>query len=208
MTLAVCLLTADREHYTAITLRSFLDHNRDGYGMIRLHADDGSASELNERMAEGSGFLTCYRSKTRQGVIPALRYMWNLAYEMGASHILHLENDLQSVAPLPTRRDAASVRMYGVAKGANGSYPTGPHIMGTKQPIDWRPDGAGWERALCHWGAQPSITRASILVEAINQAESLKDVSRALLRIDTVRPRWNIMNHIGEQKTTGARFSA
>ncbi len=210
--LAVCLITADRPRYTNETLTSFCDWHpgpiRDD--MILLHADDGSADRSNELMADAAGFLTCYRSETRQGVMPALRFMWRQAIVMGATHILHLENDIQFVAPIPTRRDAESVRLYGAYKGAGGTYRTGPHIMGTKEPIEWRndPRQPGWERATCHWGAQPSITRAGLLHLAIERAQSLKDVSRQLLRIDTVRPVWNITNHIGVEKTEGARFSA
>lgn len=206
MKTAICLLTADREAYTNTTLTS-LGHYNDLSGYILLHADDGSTWDGNEAMANACGFMTCYRSKERRGVMPALRHMWRMAYEMGASHILHLENDIESLRPLPFRRDADSVRLYGQYKGRPGQYPTGPHIMETREPIEWRHDLPNWQRATCHWGAQPSITRADLLVRAIHGGNSLKDVSRQLLRIDTLRPVDNITAHIGDAKTTDAKFS-
>lgn len=211
--LAICLLTADRADYTNQTLTTFCEHNGwESDKQIRLHADDGSKNDTNVHMADAAGFLTCYRSTERRGVMPALRYMWRQAIVMGATHILHLENDCVSLAPLPSEniyRSAESTRLYGRFKGLNNTYPTGPHIMGTKEVIQWKPTPApGWEYATCHWGAQPSITRAGLLHLAIERAERLKDVSTQLLRIDTIRPRWNILAHIGEVKTDGARFHA
>lgn len=206
--LAVCLLTADRPEYTARTLDSFLEHNPDAArDHILLHADDGSVDKCNQAMAASSGFFTCYESASRRGVVTALRYMWAQAVVMGATHILHLENDIEFCAPLPTRRDAQSVRLYGRFKGV-GAWPTGRHIMGTTEPIHWEREGDGWERAACHWGAQPSITRASMLHFAIENAERLKDVSTQLLRIDTLRPAANIANHFGDIKTSRPNFGA
>lgn len=207
--LAVCLLTSGREHYTSQTVKSFAAFNY-ADNFIQLHADDGSADESNKLLANHAGFLTCYESSERKGVMPALRHMWRQAIVMGATHILHLENDCVSVAPVPTAMigQAECVRLYGRFKGANQTYPTGPHHMGTKEKIDWQPSGrAGWERATCHWGAQPSITRAGLLHLAIERATCLKDVSRQLSRIDTVRPVWNITNHIGVEKTKDPVFN-
>lgn len=210
MKTAICLLTADRPGYTNVTLTTLGEWN-DVSDYICLHADDGSKSDANILMAEAIGFVNCYRSKIRRGVVPALRHMWRMAADMGATHILHLENDIQSLAALPERRDADSVRLYGEYKGIAPNYPTGRHIMETREPIKWVDDWASargtWQRAKCHWGAQPSITRADLLVSAIYGGDSLKDVSRQLLRIDTLRPVFNIMAHIGEEKTKGAKFS-
>lgn len=213
MMLAVCLITADRPKYTNETLTTLRNHNPNlSRDAILLHADDGSADGSNYYMAKAEGFVTCYRSLTRQGVMPALRVMWRQAIVMGATHILHLENDIRSVAPLPLAKipQAECVRLYGRFKGANGTYPTGPHHMETKIPIEWtrEPGDPHWERATCHWGAQPSITRAGLLHLAIERAECLKDVSRQLSRIDTLRPVWNVTQHIGVNKTTGANFGA
>lgn len=207
MTMAICLLTADRPEYTNETLTTLERFNPrlcDDY--VLLHADDGSAEDSNQLMAEAAGFLTCYRTKERRGVVPALRVMWKTAADLGASHILHLENDIRSLWRLPDRRDADSVRLYGEYKGEGTSYPTGPHIMGSRELIEWREVGGRWQRAQCHWGAQPSITRTDLLVPAIIAAASLKDVSRQLLRIDTLRPRINFVAHIGAEKTVNPRF--
>lgn len=212
MKLAVCLLTSDRPKYTNRTLTTFVEKNETD-GMILLHADDGSKDPLNRLMANAVGFETVYASSERRGVMPALRFMWSEAAALGATHILHLENDCVSVAPLP--HDALisncdCVRLYGEFKDTHGKYPTGRHHMETKTPINWRCcDAPGWEYAFCHWGAQPSITRAPLLVDAINKAKSLKDVSRALSHIHTRRPtlyRGNITSHIGDVKTENPVF--
>lgn len=208
MKLAVCLITADRHAYTKRTVESFAEYNETD-DMILLHADDGSELGWNRFLAQHYGFDTVYASQERRGVVPALRFMWNEAVARGATHILHLENDCVSVAPLPSPElAAASIRLYGAFKDTHGKYPTGRHHMGTKDPIEWRPIPIweGWEEAVCHWGAQPSITAASLLVPAINKAKSLKDVSRALARIDTVRPVANITSHIGVEKTQNPVF--
>lgn len=210
MKLAVCLITADRSDYTGRTIETLIEHN-DTDRMILLHADDGSKSPSNKRLAEAGGFTTIYESAKRRGVVPALRHLWLQAAQYGATHILHLENDCESLRPLPMQAFSEwvdCVRLYGEYKDAARQYPTGPHHMGTKDPIRWQPHGAFWQLARCHWGAQPSVTKSALLVEAITHAESLKDVSMYLRDILTLRPQFNITSHIGVVKTEGARFHA
>lgn len=202
--LAVCLLTADRQDYTADTVRTFIEQN-DTDGMVLLHADDASRSNWNFEIAEAGEFETVYanRSGVRRGQIPALTVMWTEAARRGATHILHLENDQLSVKPLPSRRDAQCVRLYGVRK-MRGDSPralAGTHIMGTKEPIKWFWDGHDWERGVAHWGGQASITETELLLRALHGAERLKDISMSLQRLDTLRPRQNITWHIDDTWT-------
>ncbi len=206
MKVAVCLLTADRAGYTASTLLSFRRFNPPSPDLLLLHADDGSATDLNIQRAKMAGFQNVYSSAERKGPILALRDMWACALNMGAEWILHLENDIDWVAPIPERRDADSIRLYGALKGREGPRAvTGPHLMGTKTLIDWQPAGDGWERGVASWGGQPSITRASVLWQAIAppQVWKIKQLSMAMQQLDTLRPVENITWHVGEQQTPG-----
>lgn len=203
--LAICLLTADRHERTAVTVTSLVKHNPNLREHLLLHADDASNFNFNFEIAAAAGFQTviAHRGNQRCGQVPLLRAMWTKAALLGATHILHLENDQESVAPLPTRRDAESIRLYG-AKKERGTGPrawTGTHIMGTKTPIMWYNDGHDWERGEAHWGGQASITETPILLEGIKNAERLKDVSIALRRMNTLRPRENITWHIDLEGT-------
>jgi hypothetical protein len=197
--LAVCLLTADRPKFTRRTVESFVEFNEIG-DLILLHADDGSVTAENARIAQAGGFKTVYENKSgkRLGQIPALSDMWRAAAKLGASHILHLENDIESVAPLPSRRDAQSVRLYGEWKGLPGARrsKTGTHIIGTKERIVWKPEDAEWDRGVAHWGGQPSITETDILLAALPGSSRIKDLCRKMQRLDTLRPKTNVMLHV------------
>lgn len=204
MTLAVCLLTADRHSLTADTVKTFVEHN-DTDGMILLHADDASQTHWNFEIAKAGEFETVYANRTgvRQGQIPALFAMWNMAAGRGATHILHLENDQEFVGPIPKRRDAQTIRLYGERK-MRGDSPrafAGPHIMGTKERIVWNNDGHDWQRGVAHWGGQASITETEVLLYGIHGAQRIKDISMSLQRLDTLRPRENITWHIDEAGT-------
>lgn len=204
MTLAICLLTADRPELTRATLESFRAHNPDAGHHLLLHADDGSASRDNFLLADRAGFGNVYASAYRKGSPAALACMWDAAVQMGATWILHLENDIEWVGPIPTRRDAESIRLYGALKMRDGPRaPAGVHIMGTKEPIDWTPAGDGWERGVASWGGQPSITLAKPLLDAVTApgVDRLKQVSMALQRLDTLRPVENLVWHVGEEAT-------
>ena len=210
MTLAACLLTSDRRDMTVKTVESFVDHN-DIDGMILLHADDASRDNWNFEIAHAGGFETVYANRTaaKLGAVPALYAMWNEAARRGATHILHLENDQEFVAPIPARRDAQSIRLYGEFK-ERGTGPrrfSGPHLMGTKTKIQWDFDGHEWQRGIAHWGGQASITESGLLVKAVECAKSLKDVSMSLQKLDTLRPRENIVWHVGHERTPGGVFT-
>ncbi len=203
--LAICLLTADRPELTGETLTSLMETNNIK-DHIRLHADDASETNWNFDLAKAAGFKTVYRNNSgkRVGQIPALQTMWAHAYNHDATHILHLENDQEFVRPFPMRSDAECVRLYG-AKKTRGYGPrsrAGPHLMGTKIPIQWKPEPVSMERGVAHWGGQASITETELLLVAIQYATRLKDVSMTLQKLDTLRPIENITYHIGDVEPT------
>lgn len=211
MKLAICLLTADRPAYTAETLLSYLNKAQEP-GHILLHADDGSERRDNLMIAAAAEFDTVYATNDRRGPLTALKVMWTRAASLGATHILHLENDIEFVAALP-RFDVECVRLYGERKARTGPRQmTGPHRMGTKTPIEWRHEfddvkGNKWYRGAAHWGGMPSITRTELLLRAAVMAETFKDLSTMLHSLDTLRPLNNIAWHIGDNRTPRAKFN-
>lgn len=217
MRLAICLLTCDRPEYTKATLKSLIATNWQlvcgiDADTILLHADDGSISDRNDKLASQYFFKKVYgRPKgNRGGAGIALRSMWRSAVEMGATHILHLENDWEIVAPIPLFPGADTVRLYGRKKerGEGPRSRTGQHIAGTSEKIQWIPSAyPGYELAQeASWGGPPSITKAAILIAATEPDDpprSIKEITKALARIYSIRPIENIVFHIGEQKTPG-----
>lgn len=203
MKLAVCLLTCDRAELTARTLTSFAGQNPFLTDALRLHADDGSTDHTNHNLAARYGFATVYTAARRLGPGHALRVMWRKAIAKGATHILHLENDWEWVAPIPTGIEADCIRLYGRLKQKDGPRAkTGEHIIGTTEKINWQPmpDREGWEIGVCHWGGPPSICRADLLFEAaMNAADSpkIQRITASLPRVMTARPLENIVWHIG-----------
>lgn len=209
MKLAVCLLTADRPDYTADTVASFVEH-ADEPQFIRLHADDGSERRDNLQIAAAGEFETVYATNDRRGPVAALKCMWTKAAALGATHILHLENDIEFVSSIP-RYESECVRLYGAQKARNGKrMKTGEHIIGTKEPIKWAHlftaiNGNKWESGIAHWAGMPSITQTELLLRGIMHAERLKDICFALPRLETIRPERNICWHIGDRRTPGAK---
>jgi hypothetical protein len=208
--IAVCLLTCGREAETALTLKTFAMY-ADRPGFIKLHADEAGQLPTNRLMAAEDGFALVHAPEERQGALTAMRVMWREAVKRGATHILHLENDQEFVARLPDREifeGVECVRLYGARK-MRGDGPrafAGEHIMGTKTPIAWRPWVDGWEHGIAHWGGQASITRADVLLPAIERVETFKDLSLHLTCVTTVRPLQNITFHTCERTTEGGVF--
>lgn len=209
MKLAVCLLTADRPDYTADTVASFVE-KADEPGFIRLHADDGSERRDNIQIAAAGDFETVYATTNRRGPITALKCMWTKAASLGATHILHLENDIEFVSPLP-RFDIECVRLYGEHKARSGPrMQTGPNIIGTKEPIVWTEafdtiNGNKWFRGFAHWAGMPSITETELLLRGVMHAECIKDICFALPRLESLRPMRNLTWHVGDKRTPGAK---
>lgn len=194
--IAVCLLTSGRPEYTETTLRTFSQHNSGRDDLLLLHADDGSADQLNIDLARAHGFRTVHRSPVRTGGIPALRAMWTAAWQMGARRILHLENDFEWVGAVPDI-EWPCVRLYGEFKGRGALHEATRRIdLVTRKTVDWQPHHVpGWERGLIHMGGPPSIVDIDLLMPRIERARVLKDIG--MFTIDTIRPVENIVWHIG-----------
>jgi hypothetical protein len=205
LTIAVCLLTCGREDLTARTVDSFLAHNR-AEGMIRLHADDGSPSERNRQIAVNAGFDTVHAPISRKGQMAGFRALLRAAIDRRAEWLLWLENDWEWVAPIPMDAltlGAECVRLYGALKARTGPRAeAGRFIMGTTDPIVWRPIGGGLERGEAHFAGPPSLTRPYALESLADGARSLKEVSLAGV-LDTVRLVDNAVWHIGDTQTPG-----
>lgn len=206
---AVCLLTADRERMTDITIDSFTQHNNpDRY--IFLHADDGSETDENQKLASEAGFRTCYASKKRKGQIPAIRSLVRNARNAGATHILYLENDWLSMDPIPfgtvraLAHDVECIRLYGKFKRSiDPRQKTGEHVIGTKERVRWvdKKGFPGWEVGMIHWGGPPSLVRADLITAALIGATRIRDLNYGMRRLITARPKYNIVEHIGLERT-------
>lgn len=214
MRLAICLLTADRSSYTSMTLFNLKEKGRIPSDAILLHADDGSVTTANRKLAKDAGFQTVSLSEKRIGQGAHLCRMWNMARRMGATHILHLENDWQCVSPLDLSILMAenpafdTVRLYGEYKEVDHSgprAPTGKHIIGTKEVIEWNDlvtpvSGGAWQYGVASWGGPPSITKVEKLCEG-GLFVTIKEKSLRLPRLHTARPVENIFWHFGTDQT-------
>lgn len=209
--LAVCLLTCDRHIYTATCVKTFVEQNRAQFDTMHLlHCDGGSLWQNNVRIAQRAGFRTLIAPKRedRIGQMACLRIFLEEAARLGSEWILWLENDWESVKPLPDAEwlaqcDADTVRLFGEMKFRGGHRAkAGEHRIGTSERIAWVPLRAGWEFGYAHWGAGGTLVRRSVLERQLH-AERLKDVITADLRLLNWRPTENIMFSIGEETTAG-----
>jgi hypothetical protein len=202
-TVAVALLTCEREDQTANTIASFLRHN-DRRRFMLFHADGGSRTQENHRLAADAGFETVFEPRHRVSPCEALRHLVEVAATEGVDWFVWLENDQDWVRSFPFEAldfGSECVRLYGARKGLDGPRNvTGPHLMGTKTPIAWRPCATGYERGMAHWAGQPSATRTEVMQELLVGAVSLKAVSLGR-PLDTVRCVENVTNHVGHVQT-------
>jgi hypothetical protein len=204
-TVAIGLITCDRDDQTENTLRSFLRHN-DRRRFMLFHADGGSRTQVNHKLAADAGFETVFEPRHRVGLTETLRHLVEVAATEGADWYLHLENDQEWVRPFPWEVldfGAECVRLYGAMKGRSGPRaPAGPHLMGTKTPIQWRPYADGYEDGFAHWAGQPSVTRIELMQELLIGASSLKAMSLGRT-LNTIRCVENVTFHTGNDTTPG-----
>lgn len=215
MRVAIGLQTCGREDHTRLTLDTLTHYNptlRDRF--ILLHADDGSETEENQRLASEAGFRTCFAPHERMGQIAGLRRLLAEADRLGAEWFLYLENDWESVLPIPDLTGILTVgelsfdclRLYGATKARAGRRaPTGRTNMVTGQAIEWRPLAGGFEFSpSCHWAGPPSVTWLPVLKRFSDRAASAKEVSKSLT-MPTLRVVENIFYHSAERTTVGFR---
>ncbi len=209
--IAVCLLTCDRQELTARTVASFVAHNRGRTDLELLFCDGGSQTPENCRIAGAAGFKPVYVAppEHRVGQMTTLRQFLKVTGEH--EWILWLENDWESVAPVPTFEwldncGVETVRLFGARKMRSGPRAlAGEHRIGTKELIDWQSlvDLPGWEHArAAHWGAGGTLIRRCRLTRFAHLPR-LKDVITADPRLLSLRPVENIMWSIGETTTEG-----
>lgn len=203
---AVGLLSCEREDYTRRTVDSFLRHN-DRRRFMLFHADDSSRDPIsNLTIAADGGFETVYAKRSRAGQMAGLRALVEAAATDGAEWFIFQESDWLWEHPFPwhtLKYGAECVRLYGELKAKDGPRcVTGKHLMGTKTPIEWQPYADGLERGKAHWGGPPSATRMDVMLELVDGAESIKAMS--LRRpLDTIRVTENVTWHIGLEQTPG-----
>lgn len=214
--LAVCLLTCDRPELTAITVQSFVEHNRARLPELTLlHCDGGSATSENCDLAQAAGFMTLVAPppSERIGQMATLRHFLDVVRARGLEFIVWLENDWESVAPLPTDAfvrlsGVETIRLFGVKKFRSGHRAlAGRHRIGTNEPLVWVPATGrpGWEySAHAHWGAGGTIVRTDVIEAHVAAGPArLKDVIMSAHDLRSLRPIENVMWSIGQQTTTG-----
>jgi hypothetical protein len=202
MTVAVCLLTCDRFDYTEATVRSFLQWN-DARKFLLLHADDASTDPRLVPLVQSYGFQTVVKHRVRRGWLHTRKWLLKYAAQR-SSWILNLENDIETVRPFPwplfrfvaRRRDISSLRLYGAWKDRDrlDACLTRSKVSGLQ--VDWRPFRDAPEKSqigLIHWSAQPSVTRASEVLDHHLYGSPLSGW--------TVRVKKNVCYHIGTERT-------
>lgn len=244
MKLAIGLVTADRADVTRRTLETFSKFNpsdrmpvSSGHHLpLRLqapchvdliHADDASVDPHVRRLAELHGFERITSpTNVRQGG-QRMRYLIvNEAARRQCTHVMILENDWESVRPIPwdavnfsfSFRDVYCMRLYGVyrerdpvtgagrracnkshmGKGYN-TYDPGWKEMSAEVPME------RLELGDVHWGAPPAITRIDEAVWLHEDTRSEAQIRRKCARFDwlTVRVTNNVFYHIGDDRTPG-----
>jgi hypothetical protein len=202
MTIAVCLLTCDRYEYTAATVSSFVKCN-DVSRFLLLHADDASEDPRIAPLVQSYGFTTVIQHKARRGWLRTRTRLLSYAAKR-ASWILNMENDIETVRPFPwklfrfvaRRPDVSSLRLYGMYKDRDrlDACLTRSKVSGLE--VDWRPFRDAPEKSqigLIHWSAQPSVTRASEVLDHHLYGSPLSGW--------TVRVKKNVCFHIGTERT-------
>jgi len=206
--IAVCLLTCDRPELTAIAAESFDRHHRRRQ-MLRLHCDCGSGhTEENVSIAKAHGFTTLIAPDERIGQMATLKVFLEAVTKANCQWLLWLENDWETVAPLPSEQflrnsGADTVRLFGVKKMRSGPRQwAGSRRILTQEPIDWQPDMPGWESGRAHWGGGGTLVKTEVLQRQIHQSR-LKDVIKAENNLLSLRPVENLMWCNGLETTPG-----
>jgi len=212
--IAVCLLTCGRFPLTRRTVESFGAQNGARPDLIRLHAaGDHEIFAARAFITEG-GFVTVHAPNDRVPQMVSYRKLIEAAALKGAEFVLWLENDWESVAPIPSidflrRTQKAGVvcwRLFGARRMQSdtdrGLVKTTQ--IGTDIPIEWKRDKSekGWELGRAHWGGGGCIATLRHLESQIFR-NRLKDVVTAKPDLLSMRPTSNIMWHVGEERTPG-----
>jgi hypothetical protein len=203
-TIAVCLMTCDRDGYTRRTIDSFLEQNPDRSRFVLLHGDDASKDQKNHRLARAAGFRTVVQHQVRCGIL-ATRIAMIQAAANFAPWVLVLENDQESIRPFPwelfdfvaRNKKIYCLRLFGEFKdAARRDRCKVTHQWKRHRLVKWYPLEGAPEKSqfgAIHWSAQPTVTRV-ISAIAIH-CKHKRDVGL------TARVLNNVMVHIGEERT-------
>jgi hypothetical protein len=207
MKIAVCLLTCDRDDYTATTLSTFTAMNPDLDRFDLWHADDASTSDRNMNLAASYGFRTVVQNATRLGWLETRRALFTAAARQRAKWVLFLENDIESLRPFPwdlfdfvvkMHQRVFCLRLYGRFKNAaKTDRCLETHKREGHAPVNWQPLKFAPELAQIgriQWSAQPCVTK----IEPLLALHKTGHEPHAL----TVRVKKNVMGHIGVTRTT------
>ena len=202
--IAVALLTCDRSEYTARTVRTFIEKNRDLSRFVLLHGDDGSEDDTNTRIANDAGFTTILRTGERLGWRFSRPPLLDRAARF-ADWIFLLENDIESLRPFPwalfdyVRPDPRvyCLRLYGRWKDkARMDRCLETHKRKSHQPVEWRALKGAPEAAQIgeiHWSAQPCVTRSKQILRLHKNGVEPTGL--------TVRVKKNVVSHFGAERT-------
>lgn len=209
MRIAVCLLTCNRAELTEITAKSFTGFNRGVEGIELLHADGGSDTSDNADIARRYGFRSLNEPEHRIGHMQTVRLFIHEAQAVKADWLLMLENDWESVGPLPpsdfferaSSQRIETIRLFGTHKMRERI--AGEYRLGTKEKIIWKPwTEPGWEWGRAHWGCGGTLIRTD-LIAALANRQNVKVIMRERNEMLSIRPRANIMFSNGMETTPG-----
>lgn len=210
--LAVCLLSCGRHDLTAQAVETFTTWNTAAIvrgDAVLLQADEPEMGNLSGQIGRSAGFACVHAPSRRGGQMAALRALVAIAQARSCSHVLWLENDWLTRAPIPwdVFPHFMTTRLFGAWKRLDHAHPrakAGEHLLGTKTPQRWHadPDYPGWEWGTANWGAGGTIIRTDILAQHLN-AYSLKEIMVRAGPLHTARSLYNIMHSVGDETTPG-----
>lgn len=215
----VALLTCDRYEYTRQTVESLLAHN-DVSGWSLYYADDASTDPRIRPYVESQGFVPLVLHKERKGCSPTTEKLVQAIAERHSPDevLLYLQNDFESVRPLPltdiagelAKEDAAFVQL---------SYRKPRNSYNRRLKFYW-PDDVPWafgdttrgEYVYTHPGGglgyHPAVALIPTWVSAVygvrqerNFRGNVIHLGRRICR--TVRP---VMRHIGARSTINGLY--
>lgn len=213
----VVLLTCDRREYTERTIESFRRENPQLDAFRLWHCDDASTDQKIRKLAGRAGFTPLIHTDQRVGVTEMVRRAARRLEHAGAEWMLLLENDWESVRPVPVaqfreivaRHSPWCVRLYGRFKERDEQRPTGTRHRGRggADPKWQTLEAAGepYELGSIHWGNPPSIARVREVAWLHRRARREKDaiVKSGEIAAPVARVVQNVFFHIGFARTQG-----
>jgi len=221
--ISVALLTCDRPDYTKRTIESFFKLNQHQLDRFNFYyADDASTTDENVRIADGYSFTQLIKNKKREGCSQTTaKLMSSVANEDFAPLILYLQNDMESVRPVPITAllmllhdypELGGVRLYGDFKTTSpyNATPIGTRHIGVagKPTIYWQditpcPMTEQFQYAYAHLALQPFVIKRELVPQVFKIPKKSKDINQAYAETGkmTGRTLSNVFSHFGHTKT-------